>query len=176
MSDPTDPSRRPRRVAEWLWLRRRTRLAVAAAFGAVAAVLVIVLGNWIYAPSIGWDTTAVIFTGSTWFGIWPLAADKTAHRATREDPSRATSDLVTLCASVASLGAVAVVLVEAHSVQGADKALLAALGLVGIAVSWLTVHTIFTLRYALLYYSGPAGGWNSIWTSCPAIATLPISP
>ena len=50
------------------------------------------------------------------------------------------------------------VLVHAHSVQGADKGLLAALGLVSIAVSWLTVHTIFTLRYALLYYAGPVGG------------------
>lgn len=138
--------------------RRGTRLAASAAFGAVAAVLVIVFGNWIYAPSIGWDVTAVIFTGSVWSGIWPMSADKTAKRATREDPSRATRDLLTLCASVASLGAVAVVLVEAHSVQGRDKALLATLGLVSIAVSWLTVHTIFTLRYAVLYYAEPVGG------------------
>lgn len=27
-----------------------------------------------------------------------------------------------------------------------------------MAVSWLTVHTIFTLRYALLYYTEPEGG------------------
>ena len=43
-------------------------------------------------------------------------------------------------------------LVEARSAQGADKALLAALGLLSIGVSWWTVHTIFTLRYALLSY------------------------
>jgi uncharacterized membrane protein len=39
-----------------------------------------------------------------------------------------------------------------------DRGLLAALGLVSIGVSWLTVHTIFALRYALLYYAEPAGG------------------
>ncbi len=158
MSDSTDPPGRLRRLVQWLGLRRGTRLTASAAFGVVAAVLVILFGNWIYAPSIGWDVTAVIFTGSVWSGIWPMSADKTAKRATREDPSRATRDLLTLCASVASLGAVAVVLVEAHSVQGPDKALLAALGLVSIAVSWLTVHTIFTLRYAVLYFAEPVGG------------------
>jgi uncharacterized membrane protein len=158
MSNPTDPPERQRRMAQWLWLRRRTRLAVSAAFGAVAAVLVLAFGDWIYAPSIGWDITAVIFTGSVWLGIWPMSADTTADRATREDASRTTSDLLTLCACVASLAAVAILLVRAHSVTGADRGMLAALSLVSIGISWLTVHTIFTLRYALLYYTDPVGG------------------
>jgi uncharacterized membrane protein len=158
MSDATDSPGRTHRLERWLWRRRRTRLAMSAAFGVVAAVVTVVLGNWIYAPAIGWDATALVFTGSVWFGIWPLSAETTAKRATLEDPSRATSDLLTLCAAVASLAAVVVVLVRAHSEPGAAKALLAALGLVSIAVSWLTVHTIFTLRYALLYYTEPVGG------------------
>ncbi|HTX86179.1 MAG TPA: DUF1345 domain-containing protein [Streptosporangiaceae bacterium] len=157
MTDPAQPPGPPPRLPEWLWRRRRTRLAVSAAFGIVAAVLVSAFGNWIYAPALGWDVTALMFAGSVWFGIWPLAPDETAKRATREDPSRATSDLLTLCACVASIAAVMVVLVHAHSVQGADKGLLATLGLLSIAVSWVTVHTIFTLRYALLYYAGPVG-------------------
>lgn len=158
MSDPNHPPERPHRVAGWLWRRRRTRLAMSAAVGAVAMAIAAVVGSWIYAPAIGWDTTALIFTSTVWFGIWPLPADTTAERATREDPSRATSDVLTLCASVASLAAVGVVLVRAHSAHGAEEAMLAALGLLSIAVSWLTVHTIFTLRYALLYYTEPVGG------------------
>jgi uncharacterized membrane protein len=158
MIDPTDPSGRPRALVRWSWRPRRTRLAAAAALGAVGAVLVVAFGDWVYAPAIGWDVTALVFTGSTWVALWPLSAEMTAKRATREDPSRAASDLLTLCAAVASLGAVAVVLVHAHSVLGVDRGLLAALGLVSIGVSWLTVHTIFTLRYALLYYAEPVGG------------------
>ncbi len=158
MSNPTNPSEQPRRLSQWLWLRRRTRLAVSAAFGGAAAALVLAFWDWIYAPSIGWDVTAVIFTGSVWLGIWPMSDDKTAVRATREDASRTTSDLLTLCACVASLGAVAILLVRAHSAPGSDKGLLAALGLMSIGVSWLTVHTVFTLRYALLYYTEPVGG------------------
>ncbi len=158
MSDPTDGMDLPHRMEQWLRRRRRTRLSVSAAVGVVAAVLAVVFGNWIYAPAIGWDATALVFTGTVWLGIWPLSADITAKRATAEDPSRATSDVLTLFASVASIGAVIIVLVRAHSEPGAAKALLAALGLLTIAVSWLTVHTIFMLRYALLYYTEPVGG------------------
>ncbi len=162
MSDATDSRGDPpgpmQRLEQWLRRRRRTRVAMSAAFGVVAVVLAVAFGNWIYAPAIGWDATALVFTGSVWFGIWPLSADTTARRATYEDPSRAASDVLTLCAAVASIAAVILVLVRAHAETGAAKGLLAALGLLTIAVSWLTVHTIFTLRYALLYYTEPVGG------------------
>jgi len=59
---------------------------------------------------------------------------------------------------VASLAAVSVVLVNAHAAHGATQAMLAGLGLLSVAVSWFTVHTVFTLRYALLYYATPEGG------------------
>ncbi len=145
-------------LAGWLWRRRRTRLVMSAILGLIAAVLTATFGNWLFAPALGWDVTAILFTATTWLGIWPLSAETTAARATREDPSRAASDVLTLCASVASLAAVALVLARAHSAHGAERAMLASLGAVSVAVSWLTVHTIFTLRYALLYYTGPIGG------------------
>jgi uncharacterized membrane protein len=62
---------------------------------------------------------------------------------------------VLLLASLASLGAVAVLLVG--SARGQDL-LAAALGVLGVAVSWLTVHTIYTLGYAAVYYAGRPGG------------------
>jgi uncharacterized membrane protein len=68
------------------------------------------------------------------------------------------SDVLTLCAAVASLAAVGIVLVRAHHTHGAVQIGLATLGLISIAVSWLTVHTIFTLRYAEIYYAEPVGG------------------
>jgi uncharacterized membrane protein len=145
-------------LTRWLWRRRRTRLAVSAAFGAVAAALTAALGNWQYAPAIGWDATAIVFCGTVWLGVWPLSAELTAERATREDPSRATSDVLTLGASVASLVAVGIVLAAGHAAHDIERGMLAGLGLVTVAVSWFTVHTIFTLRYATLYYADPAGG------------------
>ena len=142
------------------WLRRRAmaRLGVSAAAGVLAAGLTIGLANWRYAPAVGWDVTAMVFCAWVWIVIWPLSAEATAGRAVREDPSRAVSDVLTLSASVASLGAVGFVLIRAHAAHGGLQVALAGLGLLSVAVSWLTVHTIFTLRYALLYYDAPEGG------------------
>ncbi len=158
MTTGDDQAGMPHWLSGWLWRQRRTRLAISAAIGVVAGVLTAVFGSWSYAPAVGWDAMALVFTTTVWFGIWPMSAESTASRATREDPSRATSDVLTLCAAVASLAAVGIVLVRAHNTHGADQIMLATLGLVSIAVSWLTVHTIFTLRYALLYYTEPVGG------------------
>jgi uncharacterized membrane protein len=33
-----------------------------------------------------------------------------------------------------------------------------ALGIVSVLLSWAVVHTVFTARYARLYYTGPDGG------------------
>jgi uncharacterized membrane protein len=148
----------PGRLARWLWHRRRARLGLSAAIGAAAAALIVVFGNWRSAPAVGWDATAIVFSASVWLAIWPLSAKITAERATGEDPSRAASDVLTLGACVASLAAVGMLLVSAHAAHGTQQGLLAGLGLLSVAVSWATVHTIFTLRYAQLYYAGPEGG------------------
>jgi uncharacterized membrane protein len=49
--------------------------------------------------------------------------------------------------------------VLASSAQGTAKAALAGLAILSVALSWLMLHTLFTLRYALLYYQDkPEGG------------------
>jgi uncharacterized membrane protein len=87
-----------------------------------------------------------------------MTAAGTAERATEEDLSQANTDVLILTASVASLAAVTIVLYGAHHAHGATRVGLAGLGLLTVALSWFIVHTIFMLRYALLYYADPAGG------------------
>jgi uncharacterized membrane protein len=134
------------------------RLTVSVSVGAVAVVLTVFLGSWRYAPSVGWDATGIVFCGWIWLAIWPLTSEQTADRATAEDPNRAISDVITLAASVASLGALGLVLVDAHEATGTARLMLTLLAVMSVAISWLSVHTIFTLRYALLYYTEPVGG------------------
>jgi len=153
-----DPYDIPHLLARFLGRQRVTRLGISAAIGLVAGVLTAVFGEWIYAPSVGWDVLALTFTSTVWMGLWPMSAERTARRATREDTSRPVSDVLTLAAAVTSLAAVGIVLVRAHHSQGAAQIGLATLGLLSIGVSWFTVHTIFTLRYAQLYYTEPVGG------------------
>jgi uncharacterized membrane protein len=134
------------------------RLATSAALGVVAAVLVGVFWRVSAALTIGWITTAGVYCATTWTVIWPLDSGHTAAKARSEDPNRTISDVLTLSASVASLVSVGLVLFNAHTSDRVTADVLATLAVASIAISWFTVHTIFGLRYARLYYSPPEGG------------------
>lgn len=128
------------------------------AAGILAALATGLLDRWLLAPAIGWAAAAVLYIGWVWVSIAPMDAATTAAHATREDPSRGVTDLLLILASLASLGSILIVLLQARVAVGAGQVLLAALALVGVALSWVLVHTLFTLRYASLYYAADDGG------------------
>jgi uncharacterized membrane protein len=134
------------------------RLTPAVAAGLVAGGVCALLVAWQAAILLGWDVTAGIFLGWTWSTIGPRDAKGTQAIAVREDPSVVFADTAIVVAGMACLGAVAFVLIKAGSSHGGSKALLIATGVVSVAISWASVHTIFTLRYARLYYGGDEGG------------------
>jgi uncharacterized membrane protein len=136
----------------------RTKLLVsvgAAIAGGAAAALA---GAVRAAPLVGSDLLSLVFCGWVWSTVWRLDAESTASDARREDPSRDLADLVLLGAAIASLIAVGVELVGAGHASGDLKYLEAGLALMSVFVSWTLVHTVFTLKYARLYYSGEPGG------------------
>lgn len=135
-----------------------TRVAGAVLVGVIAGVVTVLLGAAKYAPAIGWDAAAITFIAWTWITIWPWGADETAAHATRDDPTRALSDIVMLSAAVVSLAAVGFFLLQASSAKGSTQDVLAGVGVGTVALSWLIVHTVFTLRYAMLYYTGQHSG------------------
>jgi uncharacterized membrane protein len=119
------------------------------------------------APLSGWDIMALVYGGWTWFTIWPLGAAAAEADANREDPGRDLTDLVLLSAAVASLVAVGAVLLGVGGAGGYTKYLLAALALVSVFLSWALVHTVYTLKYARLYYTGTPGGIDFNGTGAP---------
>ena len=147
-----------RRTRERRSVSARTRLigsaCVAAAVGAPVGVLV----DGRIAPLVGWDVLALVFCGWAWAEVWRFDAVATARHSMRVDPSRDVADLLLLGASVASLAAVGLAIFGAGHANGNAKYLDAALALFSVFVSWTLVHTVFTLRYAHLYYSDPVGG------------------
>ncbi|MDQ6688796.1 MAG: DUF1345 domain-containing protein [Actinomycetota bacterium] len=144
----------------WRSVGSRTRLIVMLLGGLAAGVITGLVGSWGYAPLVGWDVAALVFTVWVWLTIRPMSSAATASHATREDPGHAATDLMVIIASVASLAAVGFVLIQASSAKGGQQSLLAGLGLASVALSWFTVHTLFMLRYARLYYTGKDGGVN----------------
>jgi uncharacterized membrane protein len=133
--------------------RASTRAAVAGTTGVVAGLIAGVAVEWDYAASVGWDVAAAVFLVWTWGAVAGMDAAATAAHATQEDTTRRSTQVILLAASVASLAGVGYLLVQARSAQGITQIWVAALGVASVALSWLVVHTLFTLHYALLYYS-----------------------
>jgi uncharacterized membrane protein len=134
------------------------RIGLAAPVGVAASVAVGLIIGWPYAPATGWIVAATIYLAWTWLIVGGLDARETARHANRyrdDDSTPWILDIATLVASVASLGGVGYLLVAGAT--GGDVAA-AIVGGLSVVAAWLTVHTVYMLRYARLYYTGDAGG------------------
>ena len=148
---PSTPAARARIAAG-------TQIGVSILVGTLAALLVASFTEWGLLPLLAWDVSSLIYLAWVWLTIWPREAEQTARMAVPADPTRAVADALLLGAALASLVAVGFVLGSAASSQGAKQVLFAGLGVASIVVSWAVVHTVYTLRYARLYYTGTDGG------------------
>lgn len=138
----------------------RTRFIIAITIGLAVGILCLLTGAAKFAALAGWDVTVFIYGCWVWFSVWGMNAQDTKSHALRENPGRALADTVLLLAAVASIAAVATLLIGASNSTGLTKAVDISLGLVSIVLSWGMVHTLYMLKYARLYYSVPAGGVN----------------
>jgi uncharacterized membrane protein len=128
------------------------------AAGVVAAAVTASFGEWAFAPTVGWCVSSAVYSTWVWIAIHSKDAEETAETAGAEEPNRTIADLLVVILSLASLFAVGFVLVQASESHGATKLLLGLLALLSVALSWVMLHTLFTLRYAVLYYNGSEGG------------------
>lgn len=125
--------------------------------GVVATIVTAAFGEWAFAPDVGWCCAAATYSTWVWIAISRQNAKQTAMHASREDPNREIADLLIVFLSIASLFAVVFVLVHASNSHGLAKGLLAGLAVLSVALSWLLLHTLYTLRYARLYYTAGKG-------------------
>jgi uncharacterized membrane protein len=134
------------------------RIGVAAPVGVAAAILVGLTVGWPYAPATGWICAAVVYLTWTWLIVGRLDPAGTREHATRYRDNDSTPwilDVAVLIASVASLGGVGYLLVA--GAIGGDVAA-AVVGALSVVAAWVTVHTVYTLRYARLFYGGDEPG------------------
>jgi uncharacterized membrane protein len=134
----------------------RLRMLVCALVGLVVGV---VTGLWVgVVPAVllGWDAAAALYVGWSILGTRDIDAADTARRALSEDPGRTGLDVLLLAASVASLVGVGLVVIAAGGRTAQNMS--AALAVVTVVAGWSLVHTVYTERYARLYYSDTPGG------------------
>jgi uncharacterized membrane protein len=135
------------------------RALVATIVGVVTLVGAAFAGaSWPVGLLLAWGATAIVFLG--WVSVTIGRADgpETERLAASEDASRTGAEALLLSAGVASLVAVGFVLAEASRASPLGRGVLTGLAVVSVLLSWATVHTIFMLRYARLYYAEPVGG------------------
>ncbi|WP_241702124.1 DUF1345 domain-containing protein [Leifsonia shinshuensis] len=137
--------------------RTRVKLYLSLAVGVVVAVAASFFDVVHHAVIAGWAMACLVYVVWVWSAIWRMGAADTKSHATLEDPGRRTVDLVLIIAALASVIAVVWVLVDARSLKGGAQIGVALLAIVSVALSWLLVHTLYTLRYARIYYRRDGG-------------------
>ena len=130
---------------------------IATLLGVVVGVAVTLATSPSMGLLLGWDCVAVVYTGRLAFVLLRQDAEQTSLRASTTDLDRVATDVALLAAAVASLVAVAVLLTRGQPGDVAQT-LRIGLSLVSVGASWAMVHTIYTLRYAALYYGRPGRG------------------
>ncbi len=132
---------------------KRTRYSLAIVAGVIVAVVTALYGNLEYVPLLSWDAAALVIFGVIALDMRGADAEKTRVVARRDDMNHSLSDIIVLTASLVSIGAVVYLLASKDT-----SIVHVGFGLASIVISWATVHMLYALRYAAMYYSDPEGG------------------
>jgi uncharacterized membrane protein len=134
------------------------RLLAGIVAGGVAGALVPSYYHLLVHLIVGWDAFGLTTLVLLWASIYTADTDSIRATASSEDLGRLLSFVFVLVAAGASLLAVVLLLGSTHNLPPAKMALHIGLSGVAVGTSWLLVHTVFTLRYAHMYYdAGPEG-------------------
>jgi uncharacterized membrane protein len=136
----------------------RSRVVFALACGAIATLAAAWFVPWQITVLVAWDVAALVVLIRVWTEIRRYDPAETREFAMREDDTRAGAELLLIGAGVVSLVGVGFAFLKAQEGGDYQEVLLEAMGIATIAISWLVVHTTFTLRYAHIYYTEPVGG------------------
>ena len=99
-----------------------------------------------------WVAFAFTVIVMDWIIIFTSHPMDVRKNAELQDSNRTFIFLFVIASSVMSLGAIIFLLISAKGKTGEGVAFPVILALTSVLVSWWLVHTLFTLRYAHLYY------------------------
>lgn len=126
------------------------KLLIGLAIGAVSVFLL--PREWTLPMRLlaGWDIFAALYTAVVYLFVAPCGVDQIKRRAAVQDEGAIAILLLTMVAGFASLAALVVLLGDKS--QQSHEALRVVLAISTIVLSWLFMHTTFTMHYAHEYY------------------------
>jgi uncharacterized membrane protein len=101
---------------------------------------------------LGWCVAAAAYLLPAWWLAETSDAERTRSRAQQLDQPQAWILVIMLVAVGVGAGVIAMLLQEVPQLCGAQRVGHIALGLAGLASSWLMMHTIYAFHYAHRYY------------------------
>jgi uncharacterized membrane protein len=143
------------------------RLGAVPALWRVLAALALALAAYGLAPPdlrlagrlvAAWDAFAFVSLVLLWAAILTAAPDHIRSVATAEDPGRVVSFGLIVVGACASFLGVVVLLRTLHTLPPATLVGHVALAITAVAAAWLLLHSVFTLRYAHLFYDPDTDG------------------
>lgn len=108
--------------------------------------------DWRLAVIAGWDAASVVFLATVWPIVMKTDGDKTRRLATREDQTHGSATALLAAACLVSLLGVGFTLGHAAGEHGRTRALLVGIAVLTVTSAWVTMNTVYTLRYAKLDY------------------------
>lgn len=106
---------------------------------------------------LSWTVFVLIYISFSWFIIFFSHPKNFMQQATEEDVTGSFIFLLVLGASICSLAGIFLLLKANSKVHTESFNLQILLSFASVFSSWILVHTLFTFRYAHLYYSANDG-------------------
>ena len=100
---------------------------------------------------IGWDTFSLCMIILTWITFTITKSQQIREQARVQDSSRTVIFFIVLIATLASFLAVVLLLVTKQEFKN-EQSFHLIIAIAGMILSWFLIHTIFTLRYAHIFY------------------------
>jgi uncharacterized membrane protein len=128
---------------------------------AVAVVVTIALLPWVaweLAGVLGWDAAAITFLVTAWHLIGQADSTDTRRLGGEASDSRTIGTVLLVLVCLVGLVGAGFALGFARSQSGSFRWLLIGMAALTVALSWAMLNTVYTLRYAHLYYGLRAPG------------------
>ena len=100
---------------------------------------------------IGWDTFSVCMIVMSWISFFITNSKQIREQSKVQDSRRIITFIIVVVATFASFVTV-LLLILTKKAGNADTTWRLSIAIAGMLLSWFLIHTIFTLRYAHIYY------------------------
>ena len=108
--------------------------------------------DWELSVIAGWDAASLSFLASVWPIFMNADGERTEKLASREDQTHGSATALLSAACAVSLLGVAFALGQAANEHGAFRGVLIGIAVLTVTSAWVTMNTVYTLRYANLDY------------------------